>query len=86
MAGCAAHLYENVTPAMLECFSESVESAFGIAVDGDQGSATAMGTSLSWDYDRAGQRLTITCSEKPMFLSCDMIYGHLGGMLEKCRE
>ena len=86
MASCEPQMYPGVTPAMLECFSESVESAFGIAVEGDQGSATALGTTLSWDYDRAAESLTITCSDKPMFLSCEMIYGHLGGMLKKCRE
>ncbi len=83
---CDPHVYAAVTPAMLDCFSESVESAFGIAVSGDQGSATAMGTSLAWDYQRQAELLTITCTTKPIFLSCDMIYGHLGGMLKKCKE
>ncbi len=83
---CEPHLYTDVTPTMLDCFSESVQSAFGIAVDGDQGTATAMGTTLAWDYQREKQQLTITCTAKPMLLSCEMIYNHLGGMLKRCKE
>jgi hypothetical protein len=84
MASCEPHLYSDVTPEMLACLSESVQSAFGLSLDGDQGTATAMGTTLSWDYQRGAQQLTVTCSEKPMFLSCEMIYEHLGSMLKKC--
>jgi hypothetical protein len=84
MASCEAHLYDGVTPEMLACLSEQVQSAFGLSLDGDQGTATAMGTTLSWDYQRATQQLTVTCSAKPVFLSCDTIYGHLGSMLKKC--
>ena len=83
---CEPHLYSDVTPTMLDCFSESVQSAFGIAVEGDQGTATTMGTTLAWDYQRDQQQLTITCTAKPMLLSCEMIYSHLGGMLKRCKD
>ncbi len=85
MAACEPHSYSSVTPDMLEKFSQAVHSAFGIAVEGYQGAATAMGTTLAWDYDQELQQLTITCSARPVFLSCDVIYNHLAGMLDKCR-
>jgi hypothetical protein len=86
MAGCEAQVFTGVSREMLECFSESVESAFGLALAGDEGGASAMGTTLNWNYDAAAQQLTLTCAAKPIFLSCDDIYGHLGKMLERCRE
>ncbi len=85
MAGCEPRLYSDVTPEMLLCLSQSVKNAFGLSLDADQGTATAMGTTLSWDYQPQSRQLTITCSSKPMFLSCDSIYDHLGSMLDKCR-
>jgi hypothetical protein len=69
---------------MLVCLSESVERAFGLSLQGDQGTATAMGTTLSWEYEPETRQLAILCSAKPMFLSCETIYDHLGGMLKKC--
>ncbi len=86
MAGCEARVFANVSREMLECFSESVESAFGLALGDDQGSASAMGTTLEWNYDSAARQLTLTCAAKPIFLSCDDVYGHLGKMLERCAD
>lgn len=86
MASCDPHLFSNVTPEMLNCLSEQVKSAFGLSLDADEGTATAMGTTLSWTYQRETQQLMVTCSAKPIFLPCDTIYSHLGGMLKKCRE
>jgi hypothetical protein len=86
MAGCDPQVFESVTREMLECFSESAESAFGLALTGDEGSASAMGTTLSWNYAPETKQLTLICAEKPMFLSCKDIYEHLGNMLERCRE
>ncbi len=71
---------------MLECFSESAESAFGLALSGDEGSASAMGTTLSWNYAAEAQQLTVVCEARPMFLSCADIYEHLGKMLDRCRS
>ena len=85
MAGCDPQVFNGVTKEMLQCFSESVEGAFGLALAGDNGSASAMGTTLAWSYDNAAQQLTLTCEAKPMFLPCSEIYGHLGKMLDKCR-
>jgi hypothetical protein len=85
MATCEPYRYPEVTPTMLACLSEAVQSAFGLSLDGNQGTATAMGTTLSWDYQPDLQQLTIICSAKPIFLSCDAIYGHLGNMLRKCK-
>ena len=86
MAGCEAKIFANVTREILECFSESVEGAFGLALSGDEGSASAMGTTLQWNYDSTAQQLTLTCAAKPIFLSCDDIYGHLGKMIERCTD
>ena len=85
MAGCDPQVFTGVTREMLECFSGSVESAFGLALEGDSGSASAMGTTLAWSYDLAAEQLTLTCEAKPMFLGCRDIYEHLGKMLETCR-
>lgn len=86
MPGCEAQVYEGVTAEMLDCLSNSIESAFGLALKSDSGSASAMGTTLEWNYDRAAAQLTLTCSAKPMFLSCAAIYEHLGKMLDHCRS
>ncbi len=85
MAGCEAQVYEGVTGEMLQCLSESIESAFGLALQGDSGSASAMGTTLAWSYEAASLRLTLTCTARPMMLSCNAIYEHLGKMLDRCR-
>ena len=85
MAGCDPQVFTAVTREMLECFSGSVESAFGLALEGDSGSASAMGTTLAWNYESSTQQLTLTCEARPMFLPCKDIYEHLGRMLDKCR-
>ncbi len=86
MAGCEPQVYEGVTETMLHCLSQSIETAFGLALDSDQGTASAMGTTLEWNYDRSAQQLTLTCAAKPMFLPCSSIYEHLGKMLDHCRS
>lgn len=84
MPSCEPHIFSDVTPEMLACLSESAQSAFGLSLDGNQGTTTAMGTTLSWDYNPETRELTIICSAKPMFLSCEMVYGQIGSMLKKC--
>jgi hypothetical protein len=86
MAACEPQVYEEVTRKVLECLSASAKSAFGLALEGDTGSVSAMGTTLNWDYDEAATRLTVTCAAKPIFLSCKDIYGQLGRMLDTCRK
>ncbi len=74
---CPPQIFENVSAAGWSCLQAAVAEKLGIAVSGDQGEAGKMGVTIGWDYDAAGQRLTLTCRKKPFIVSCDYVNGQI---------
>ena len=83
--GCDKHVFEDVSAERFAAL-QSEAAANGIPLAGDQGSATSAiagvgDLTLSWEYDRAAQVLTVQCTDKPMLLPCAMISARLHSLV-----
>jgi hypothetical protein len=80
VAGCAALVFENITP---EVWGHIVQ-ALGedVATVADSGTAVQMGVTISWNRDPEAEQLTIQCLDKPFIVSCAMVESHVKGMVQ----
>ena len=80
MAGCAALVFENITP---EVWGHIVR-AMGddVATVADSGTAVQMGVTIAWNRDPDAEQLTIQCLDKPFIVSCAMVESHVKGMVQ----
>lgn len=84
MSGCDAQSFSGVTQEHFDCLVQKAQSSFGIAINGDTGSASRNGITIAWGYNRASQSLTIQCTEKPAFLICGIITSQVSDMVNSC--
>ncbi len=80
MAGCAALVFEDITP---EVWGHIVQ-AMGedVATVADSGKAVQMGVTIAWNREPEAARLTIQCLDKPFIVSCAMVESHVKGMVQ----
>lgn len=83
MSQCAAQVFTGVSPEKFACL-QGKAAAQGIAMDGAQGSASKDGITVTWDYEAAGQTLTIQCTAAPFFLSCGAINSTIHNFVDSC--
>ena len=74
---CPPQTFDGVSPSAWTCLQRAVADKLGMAVAGDTGQATKMGVTIGWAYDRAAQRLSLTCLERPFIVSCDYVNGQI---------
>ncbi len=53
-------------------------------MDGDQGSVSKDGITVTWDYEADSQTLTIQCTAAPFFLSCGTINSTIHNVVDSC--
>jgi hypothetical protein len=80
---CDPITFENITPDRFTALQQKAASAAGIAISGDTGEASADGVTIQWNYDPASERLTMQCTDKPMFVPCSLINAKIGSMAEQ---
>jgi hypothetical protein len=73
---CAAQHFTGISPERFAALSQKAKGS-GIDITGDSGTTTKFGVTVTWTYDPQAQELTIQCTEKPFFLSCDDINGRI---------
>jgi hypothetical protein len=76
MAGCNPLNFSGITPARFTALTAKAQQA-GVPISGDSGTASQMGVTVTWNFDPAAQTLTIQCTDKPFFISCDTINGKI---------
>jgi hypothetical protein len=55
--------------------------AQGLDLSGVTGSTNYQGMDFTWNYDSAGQCLTIQCTNKPIFVPCSMIESRIRSLV-----
>lgn len=83
MAGCAASSFNNVSAAAFTCLVAKA-AKYGVVIKGDSGTAKASGFTITWNYDRAGSKLSIQCTDKPFWAPCGTIKGKIKDEVQGC--
>jgi len=83
MPQCDPQIFPDITPEQFACLVAKA-AAQGIEIAGNSGSASRDGVTIAWDYDDAGQILTLQCTASPFFIPCNMINARLQGLVDSC--
>jgi hypothetical protein len=83
MAGCAADSFTNVSAAAFKCLAAKA-AQYGVKINSDSGSDSASGFTISWNYDRAGSKLTIQCLKKPIIIGCGIVRNQVKTQVQDC--
>ena len=54
----------------------------GLMLMGVGGVTVQHGATIEWNYDEATETLSVACTSKPLYISCDMIDGALKELIE----
>ena len=61
-------IFDGITPAWLANIEARAQQQLGIVIDGNEGSATRSGITISWVYDPVELTLTVGDTHKPWFI------------------
>ena len=82
---CDPQTFDGVSPQGWATMKDEVRRQLGIALAADSGEASEKGFTISWNYDGAAQRLTITCLDKPFFVPCAAVNGQIAKLVNEVR-
>ena len=85
MAGCKERSYTNVTAAAFNCLVAKAKEN-GVTISGDSGTAGAKGIKISWNYNRAAKTLKLTCTAKPVIISCSQVNSRMDEVVNGCKS
>jgi len=74
-------IYENITPPRLAAIEARAQHDLGISINGNEGTATKNGITISWVYDPSGQTLTVGDTRKPWYVPESKIDEELMGLV-----
>jgi len=83
MSQCAAQVFTGVSPQKFACLQGKAATQ-GIAINGDQGSASKDGITVAWNYEAGSETLTIQCTSAPFFLNCGTINSTIHNLVDSC--
>ena len=83
MAGCSADSFSNVSAAAFSCLVAKA-AKYGLTINSDAGTGTASGFTVSWNYDRAGAKLTIQVTDKPFWAPCSTVKSKVKEEIQAC--
>lgn len=83
MAGCSADSFSNVSAAAFDCLVAKA-AKYGLTINKDSGTGTASGFTVSWNYDRAGSKLTIQVTDKPFWAPCSTVKSKVKEEIQAC--
>jgi hypothetical protein len=81
MASCAPQTFANVSAAAWGCLKTKA-AARGVTLASDRGTIGEAGVSIDYAYDAATQTLRLTCTSKPLFISCATINGKIHELID----
>lgn len=82
MSACAVQTFPNVSPSKWACLKAKI-SANGYPVTADQGSTTANGFTIAWNYDSATQELSIQCTDSPWYAACGLVNAKIHDLFDQ---
>ncbi|HEX4320059.1 MAG TPA: hypothetical protein VHZ52_04100 [Acidobacteriaceae bacterium] len=80
MPHCPEIVATGITPEKYQSLVATAK-AQGLDLSGQTGSTGYQGMDFTWNYDAAGQCLTIQCTGKPIFVPCSMIESRIRALL-----
>ena len=83
MAGCSADSFSNVSAAAFSCLVAKA-AKYGLNIGKDSGSGSTSGFTVSWNYDRAGSKLTIQVTDKPFWAPCSTVRSKVKEEVQAC--
>jgi hypothetical protein len=81
MAPCDALVFSAITPERLAKLSAEVKRQSGIAINGNSGSASQLGVTVTWNHDSNTRELTIQCTSAG-FLGCKSVNTRIKNAVE----
>ena len=83
MSACAMLTYNNVTQDVWQCIVSAV-AQYGIPVAADSGTQSAQGFTISWNYNRQAETLSVQCIDSPFWAPCSTVNAHINDAAEAC--
>ena len=83
MANCATQIFEDFTQARFDCLVQKAMAA-GIAIAGNDGTASKDSITIRWHFDPAAQTLELQCMAHPFLLSCGDVNGKIHDIVDEC--
>ena len=81
---CAKQVFDNVTGAVWDCLVAKLKADYGIDITSDVGHTSKLGFHIEWDFHRADQILSITCTVKPFLVTCGEVNGKIHSTVDSC--
>jgi hypothetical protein len=79
MSHCPPITLEGISAEQYRLLLETAQ-AQGMDLRGESGSTSYQGMDFTWNYEAGAQRLTIVCTNKPIFVPCGMIETRIRGL------
>lgn len=84
MSACPPIVLERITAEQYKALLERAQRE-GLELGGESGSTSYhisyQGMEFEWNYEPAAERLTIVCTDKPIFVPCGMIEARIRGLV-----
>ena len=75
--------FSGITQRHFACLLQTAQSS-GINISGNSGTASGSGITIAWHYDPAAERLTVQCTDKPVFVGYGVILSQIRDLVSNC--
>ena len=82
MGQCAPVSFKNISRLKFQAIRARINAQAEMTVMGDIGTATGNGFTAQWNYSEPDQALTITCTQKPWFVSEGLVRDKIQQLVE----
>ena len=83
MSACAAQNFTNVNQTVWNCLV-AIAKQHGVNITGPQGSGSASGFTISWNWNSSAQTLMLQCTDSPWWAPCSTINGKIHDAVTGC--
>ena len=80
---CDPLSYADVDAEKWASIKEMIEGQYGMAIDSENGEASARGFTLRWAYEADEETLEIQCLDKPFITPCAVVNSYINGVAAK---
>jgi len=83
MESCDVQTFSGISASHFTCLMRKAQSS-GIHISGNSGTASGSGITIAWQYDPAAERLTVQCTDKPVFVGYGVILSQIRELVNNC--
>jgi hypothetical protein len=85
MSACDPIVVHDITRAIFDCLRAKLSDVGVTIPSGTSGEISGMGLSGTFAWEEETETLTVTVTQKPFFLSCEMIDEQLRRAADRCK-